>query len=67
MVTWPEIAKLTPYSEQTLRKRFGGEMVDLGIVVKDYLLRGKMRVQTMWAFPANVRRYFMEKAQRGEL
>ena len=56
-VGWKNIAKLTPYGEQTLRKRFGPEMIEKGYVIKSRLgPRGRVYC---WAYPEMVKKYFM--------
>ena len=63
--TWENIADLTPYTEQTLRKRFGKEMLSLHIVMKSHVGRSKRPI--VWGWPNMIRQYFREKAKRGEL
>lgn len=63
--TWENIAKLTPYSEQTLRKRFGREMLSLGIVIKSHIGRSKRLI--VWGWPSMIIGYFRQKAKMGEL
>jgi len=60
--TWKEIAKYTPYNDQTLRKRFGKDMLVNGIVIKSRLgSRGRVYC---WAYPELIKRYFVLRGQK---
>ena len=63
--TWPNIAKLTPYDEQTLRKKYGPEMLEKGFVLKSRF--GRRKGLTVWAFPSQVIKYFTVLGQKNEI
>jgi len=57
--TWHEIARWTPFSAQTLRKKYGSELKDVGVV---FMVRlgstGKRKRWTACAYPSIIMRYF---------
>ena len=60
--TWKEICKLTPFSDQTLQRKYGPQMIREGVVLKDRI--GKARTMTVWAYPEVVKRYFTLRGQK---
>jgi len=57
ITTWKEIAKYTPYSPQTLRLRFGKDMIKKGYVLKGKIgHRGKIEC---WSYPELIQKYFI--------
>ena len=63
--TWVEIAKYTPYDQQTLRIRFGADMMDKGVVIKSRLTRAG-RIYC-WAYPDMIKKYFTLLGQKKEV
>ena len=60
--TWAEIAKYTPYDQQTLRLKFGNDMMDKGVVIKSRLgSRGRVYC---WGYPDMIKRYFTLLGQK---
>ena len=55
--TWPDIAKFSPYDEQTVRKKYGKDMLAKGYVVKSKL--GKKGQLTCWAYIDMIKKYVM--------
>ena len=60
--TWEEVAKLTPYSPETLRKKHGKDMLRVGAVFKDRL--GKARTPTIWGYKLLIIKYFTILGQK---
>ena len=65
--TWEKIAEYTPFTEQVLRKRFGKEMLRLGVVFKNDMPGQKRRGPVVWGIVWNIERYIDLKAKKGEL
>ena len=65
--TWEKIAEYTPFTEQVLRKRFGKEMLTLGVVFKNNMPGRKRRGQIIWGIVWNIEKYMSLKAKRGKL
>ena len=65
VIGWKAIAAMTPYPVSTLRRQFGKEMLELGIVMKSKL--GNWHRPTVWGWPSIIRQYFREKHRMGEL
>ncbi|MHA1305374.1 MAG: hypothetical protein ACTSPI_16870 [Candidatus Heimdallarchaeaceae archaeon] len=63
--TWKEIAKYTPFHHQTLRKKYGEEMLAKGVVFKSRL--GRKKHLTVWAFPSQIMKYFTLKGQKTDI
>jgi hypothetical protein len=59
---WENIAEFFPYSEITVRKKFGPEMLATGVVFKSHIGRGKKRV--VWSFPSLIKEYISKKQVR---
>ena len=63
---WVNIAKYTPYDKQTLRKKYGKDMLEKGFVFKDTIGRG--RNEKIWSYKWLIMKYFVlinqEKQQR---
>jgi len=60
--TWKEIAKYTPFSEQTLMRKYGKEMLQRGVVHKNAIGRAKKVI--VWAYPSQIIKYFTIKSQK---
>lgn len=60
--TWKEIARYTPFSEQTLMRNYGKEMLAKGIVHKNVI--GKAKKVIVWAYPSQIMKYFTIKSQK---
>lgn len=66
LMGWAEIAKHTPFSESTIRKKFKPAMIKSGIVFKSRLGRGKR--PTWWTTESLLLRFFMaSREDDGEL
>ena len=65
--TWPGIAEYTPFTEQVLRKRFGKEMLALGVVFKGNMPKSKRPEPIIWGVVWNIEKYMRMKAKRGLL
>ncbi len=59
LIGWAEIAKMSPYSEATLKRKFGKEMLRNGIVIKSYI--GKVKRCVIWGYPQTIGDYFMQR------
>ena len=69
---WENIAKLTPYCAQTVRKKFGDELKRSGLVSIVWLTyqneQGKRRKKRQAVGSKHLlQHYFLEKAQKNEL
>ncbi len=67
VATWEKIAEYCqPHKEQTLRKTFGPEMKELGVVFKGQS-PGKIAKRTViWSVVWQLEEYVRMKAKRGE-
>ena len=63
--TWINIAKLTPFHHQTLRKKYGDDMLSKGFVFRSKI--GRKKHITVWAFPSQVMKYFILQGQKNEI
>jgi hypothetical protein len=57
--TWREIARYTPYSEVTLRKKYGPEMLKAGFAFKSN--PGRAKRPMVWSFPSLIKAYISKK------
>ena len=67
VTTWEGIAKVTEYSANYLRQKFGPEMKKHGIVWKGSLPGKKSRRPTIWSYVWKIEKYFELKWSKGEL
>jgi len=54
--TWHEIARYTPFAEETLRKNYGRELVEAGVVF--FVRLRKNKTVTACAYISVIKRYF---------
>ena len=64
IVGWDEIAKLTPFSAQTVIKKYRENMMNTGIVLKSRI--GRSKRPRVWAFPSQIIRYFTIVGQKNK-
>jgi Holliday junction resolvasome RuvABC ATP-dependent DNA helicase subunit len=65
VVGWDQIAEFTPFSTQTVIRKFGPEMLRLGFVLKSKT--GRSKRPRVWAFPSQIMKYFTLLGQKGLL
>ena len=65
IVGWDAIAEFTPFSTQTVIKKYGKDMLEKGFVLKSKV--GRSKRPRVWAFPALVMKYFILLGQEGLL
>ena len=62
--TWSEIASVTPYAANTLKKRFGADMRAGGYVIRDNL--GKSKIPIVWAWESQIKLFFSQWQKKKE-
>jgi len=64
--SWKRIAEYTPYKEQSLRKRFGKEMLALGVLFRNGMPGRKKKGPIIWGIVWCIEEYCRFKGTRGE-
>jgi hypothetical protein len=64
IIGWDQIAKFTPFSTQTVIKKYRENMMNVGIVFKSRI--GRSKRPRVWAFPSQVMKYFTIVGQKNE-
>ena len=64
IIGWDQIARLTPFSTQTVIKKYRENMMNVGVVFKSRI--GRSKRPRVWAFPSQVIRYFTVVGQKNE-
>ena len=64
IIGWDQIAKLTPFSTQTVIRKFSKEMMRTGFVLKSQI--GRSKRPRVWAFPSQVMKYFTIVGQKNK-
>ena len=65
--SWKTIAEYTPFKEQSLRKRFGKEMISLNVLNRNAMPGRCKKGPILWGVVWMIEKYFRLKAKRGEL
>ena len=65
--TWEKIAEYTPFTEQVLRKRFGKEMLALGVIYKYNMPKRMNRGNVIWGIVWKIEKFIDMKARNGLL
>lgn len=61
LIGWDEVAELTPWSADYVRKRWGEEMLDQGVIFKHYgRYRGRAK-SFIWGYPDKIQKFFENK------
>ena len=64
VVGWDAIAKFTPFSTQTVIKKYRENMMDTGVIFKSKI--GRSKRPRVWAFPSQVMKYFTIVGKKNE-
>ncbi|MBN2845531.1 MAG: hypothetical protein JXQ25_06045 [Deltaproteobacteria bacterium] len=63
---WEEIEKLFPHAPGTIRKKYGKEMFEAGVIFKSHIGPGKTPL--VWSFPSLIKIFISKKqAQEGKV
>lgn len=60
LIGWEEIAKLTPFTAQTVMRKFGQEMFSCGVVFKSKL--GSSKQVRVWSYRWRIEKFLVLKS-----
>ena len=59
------VSKYTPFSENTLRRKYLKDMLAKGFLIKSKF--GRARTCTIWGYPDQIKKYFTLLSQKKEI